>query len=107
MDVTKKLILKYAVRPVSARALQAQLKLDESTVRYHIRALRNAGLLRIVDWVRGRTQITPLYQVGREADAPKPPPISKAELNRRHRARNPHTTFYRAATPWDTLTRKI
>lgn len=107
MDVTKKLILKYAVRPVSARALEAQLGLTDGTVRYHIRALRDQGLLRICDWVRGRTQITPLYQVGREVDMPKPPPISKAELNRRYRARNPHTTFYRAATPWDALTRKI
>lgn len=107
MSVSSNLILRYAVRPVSARALEAQLKLTESTVRYHIKCLRNAGLLRICDWVRGRTQITPLYQVGSEPDAPKPPPVSKAELNKRYRARNPHVTFFKKASPWDPLMRKI
>lgn len=107
MDATKKLIMQYAVRPVTASALTTQLGLTESTVRYHIRALRDAKLMYICDWMRGRTQITPLYVVGNKADVPKPPPISKAELNRRYRARNPHVTFYRKANPWDALMRKV
>lgn len=106
MDATKKLILKYAVRPVSTRALQAQLKLDESTVRYHIRTLRDAGMLHIAEWLKGRTQPTPLYKVGNAQDAEKPAPYSKAELHRRSRSHNPHVTFYRKATPWDALLRK-
>jgi len=106
MDVSKKLIMQYAVEPVSARELEAKLRLTDSTVRYHIRGLRDMKLLHICEWVRGKTQITPLYVVGNKRDVPKPPPISKAELNRRYRERNPHITFFRKANPWDALTRK-
>lgn len=107
MDITKKLIVRYAEEPISARELTAKLGLNESTVRHHIRGLRSAKLMYISDWERGRTQITPLYKIGNKRDVPKPAPRSKAELNRRHRERNPHLTFYCKATPWDALMRKV
>ena len=95
------------IAPMSAPELTREWRLTESTVRWHIRNLRDAKLVRIARWEKSGKQAMPIYGLGNAQDANKPRPLHRLEIHRRYNAR--HAARIRAqqrkapATPWDGL----
>jgi DNA-binding transcriptional ArsR family regulator len=98
------LLTKYEL---TSSQLASRLQITKSTVRHHVKNLREAGQVRIVRWEKSGKQTVPVYGAGSGKDAPKPPPIDRIVLrykyNERNRARVRLSQRKTPVTPWDVL----
>lgn len=73
--------------PVSAKQLAEETGWAHSTVGRFLRHCRRIKLVHIADWTRGPHNCgmwAPMYSLGDGADAPKPKPIPRREIERRY-----------------------
>jgi transcription initiation factor IIE alpha subunit len=92
---------------LTSTQLAARLGVTPQGGRYHIAALRKAGQVRVVRWIKNGKQTAPVYAAGTGKDAPKPKPETKAQTmkryNEKHRAKVRLGQRKTAVTPWDVL----
>ena len=98
------LLKKYEL---TSSQLASRLQITKSTVRHHVKNLRESGQVRIVRWEKSGKQTVPVYAVGQGKDAAKPRPKpkfqSQREYNERNRAKVRLTQRKTPVTPWDCL----
>lgn len=91
----------------TARELGELIGIDERNVHAHIRKLKKLGIVRIESYVPNAFGHTRCYRAGTNPDAPKPPPLSKSEMNKKtwqkYHALKILKKRKETATPWTGL----
>jgi len=103
----EKILLLLSEFKMTTSELCCEVKLEESTVRYHIAKLRETKKVRISGWEKSGRQTVPIYAAGNGNDAKKPDPQHRITIrlryNEKHRAKVRLTQRKGKVTPWDVL----
>lgn len=88
VETMKAAILALLVRNHTAIELGEKLNRSASVIRFYIREMRTARLVRIADWKQSgaRNGWAPVYRVGKAADKPRPARLTCVEYHARRRA---------------------
>src|SRR5260370_332850 len=90
MPSTRKLALDLLkTRNLSAMALAKLLGVDRNTVSHAVMRAHKAGEVRVVDYLRTRTSLAPVYALGSGVDVDRPAPFDQSAYSAEYRARYP------------------